>query len=168
MTIFFFRIRDFSEFAIFFRIRDFFLHLGPAQCGAALRRLPFGPLLRRHHCRQCGLIYCWRCTHRGVWLARHAGEPALRTCYPCKVRLDPANQVWGRRLASFSVLEVPCVACTASCPLVVRCPPCGSDLGGFLGVCAKCIAPRRISYPSISLCWEIRFYLFDKAAQIWW
>eukprot|EP00667_Euglena_gracilis_P008500 EG_transcript_8608 len=57
-----------------------------------LCRLPFGPLLRPHHCRQCGLIYCWRCTHRGVWLARHAGEPALRTCYPCKVRLDPANQ----------------------------------------------------------------------------
>ncbi|KAG1146197.1 hypothetical protein G6F38_005108 [Rhizopus arrhizus] len=45
---------------------------------------PFGPLRRRHHCRNCGNIFCHECSSRSVPLPQLGyGTKAVRVCNSC-------------------------------------------------------------------------------------
>jgi hypothetical protein len=42
----------------------------------------FGFFLRKHHCRRCGQIYCWKCTSRKLILPSVSPDP-VRVCDGC-------------------------------------------------------------------------------------
>ncbi|KAI9478786.1 MAG: hypothetical protein EXX96DRAFT_259719 [Benjaminiella poitrasii] len=45
---------------------------------------PFGPLKRRHHCRNCGNIFCHDCSARNVPLPQLGyGNKPVRVCNGC-------------------------------------------------------------------------------------
>ncbi|XP_067935880.1 lateral signaling target protein 2-like [Watersipora subatra] len=53
-------------------------------------RLPFTVIRRRHHCRNCGLIFCARCSANSAPLPNYGYEQAVRICNLCYVyRINP-------------------------------------------------------------------------------
>lgn len=43
----------------------------------------FGPFLRRHHCRNCGDVFCDKCTHGRTALTSDEEAPIVRVCDRC-------------------------------------------------------------------------------------
>ena len=52
---------------------------------------PFTPLRRKHHCRQCGLIYCSSCT--SIKLKVEGSENLKRVCRQCANKIKSPSQV---------------------------------------------------------------------------
>ncbi|WFD44417.1 1-phosphatidylinositol-3-phosphate 5-kinase [Malassezia psittaci] len=50
--------------------------------------LPFTPLRRRHHCRICGQIFCYKCCSNIVPGDRFGHADTVRTCNQCKRMLE--------------------------------------------------------------------------------
>ncbi|KAJ9458862.1 putative inactive serine/threonine-protein kinase slob1 [Diplonema papillatum] len=60
------------------------------QCYSVTCERPFTMVLRRHHCRSCGNIFCSHCTSKYRQLAKL--EPPERVCDVCAVQLDSAGR----------------------------------------------------------------------------
>ena len=48
----------------------------------------FSKLLRRHHCRFCGKIFCYKCAGAYITLSTGKGKKPFRTCKGCLLRYD--------------------------------------------------------------------------------
>jgi hypothetical protein len=46
------------------------------------KKTPFGVIVRRHHCRKCGLVVCGPCSNRKFLLPKQSSKP-LRVCLTC-------------------------------------------------------------------------------------
>ena len=52
---------------------------------------------RRHHCRRCGKLFCWKCTESRVVIVDSGKKKAHRVCDDCQSNLI-ANMKWkGKR-----------------------------------------------------------------------
>lgn len=60
----------------------------------------FGPFLRRHHCRNCGDVFCDKCTHGRTALTAEEDAPIVRVCDRCLAevtqRLSNAKEISSR------------------------------------------------------------------------
>ena len=71
----------------------------------------FSVFVRRHHCRVCGQIFCWRCCDHWVVLetgdAANSSEAPVRACNYCYKRLTDGGVTAGvrRQSASFVTME---------------------------------------------------------------
>lgn len=62
------------------------LWVNDAACKACYEcDIPFSLLVRRHHCRVCGRIFCASCTSHAIPPGRDAADPSwLRVCNFCE------------------------------------------------------------------------------------
>ncbi|KAI5069215.1 hypothetical protein GOP47_0015516 [Adiantum capillus-veneris] len=64
----------------------------------------FGPFLRRHHCRNCGDVFCDKCTHGRIALTSEEDAPVVRVCDRCLAevthRLTNAKETSGRAVTA--------------------------------------------------------------------
>jgi len=64
--------------------------LSCSECQAA-----FGVVLRKHHCRSCGKVFCWKCSNHCASLMNlgyEAEERVCTSCYTDKLREQVAQQ----------------------------------------------------------------------------
>eukprot|EP01137_Pigoraptor_chileana_P025710 Opistho-2@95564 len=54
-------------------------------CGECKRS--FGAVVRRHHCRNCGQIFCAQCAHTFIEIPRYGYDRPVRVCNNCAVGL---------------------------------------------------------------------------------
>ncbi|KAH7388299.1 hypothetical protein KP509_16G069000 [Ceratopteris richardii] len=68
------------------------------KCSACANQ--FGPFLRRHHCRNCGDVYCDKCTNGRTALTADEDAPVVRVCDHCLAevtqRLSNAKEISSR------------------------------------------------------------------------
>ncbi|PRQ27253.1 putative chromatin regulator PHD family [Rosa chinensis] len=66
----------------------------------------FGAFVRRHHCRNCGDIFCDKCTHGRIALTAEENAPQVRVCDRCMAevtqRLSNAKEASGKPAALHS------------------------------------------------------------------
>eukprot|EP00667_Euglena_gracilis_P007832 EG_transcript_7924 len=75
------------------------------QCFACQAR--FHLLLRRHHCRMCGLVYCWRCSRHRIRLPEMNYDMEVRVCSHCHdLRMKKKTSKWQRILEEFDILNM--------------------------------------------------------------
>ncbi|MCO5610541.1 hypothetical protein L7F22_064780 [Adiantum nelumboides] len=64
----------------------------------------FGPFLRRHHCRNCGDVFCDKCTHGRTALTADEDAPIVRVCDRCLAevtqRLSNAKEISNRPVSA--------------------------------------------------------------------
>jgi len=95
--------------------REYWLSDGEAaRCSAC--SVEFGTLTRRHHCRACGQIFCWRCSNERIaytaWTrAEEDGykEKEKRVCQGCFANISATRGSWAMRrsLAQACTLRKP-------------------------------------------------------------
>ena len=56
--------------------------------------VPFGFFKRRHHCRCCGAVVCWRCSRGRAVLIELDKSLRVRVCLECEGRHDDAYRSW--------------------------------------------------------------------------
>ncbi|KAL7610938.1 hypothetical protein Lser_V15G12296 [Lactuca serriola] len=66
----------------------------------------FGAFVRRHHCRNCGDIFCDKCTQGRIALTTEENAQQVRVCDQCMAevtqRLSHVNEVAGRGSSGFN------------------------------------------------------------------
>ncbi|KAI8138727.1 FYVE zinc finger-domain-containing protein [Fennellomyces sp. T-0311] len=82
----------------------------------------FNLLVRRHHCRRCGLVVCDKCSNRGVMLpfSHIVQDPAIPLEQHYLISLEPQRVCD----ACFNVLSRPS-------SIMMECPVCGKGLDEF-------------------------------------
>jgi len=57
-------------------------------------RAEFGTFLRKHHCRNCGRVFCYKCSSKNMTLPWYSIQEPVRVCDGCAKRKGPFTTVW--------------------------------------------------------------------------
>ena len=79
-------------------------HLAP-QCTDCQGQFHF--FYRRHHCRMCGRVFCWRCSRPRIKIPEMKYDSKVRVCYHCcESRLQKKASKWQHVLSEFDIMDM--------------------------------------------------------------
>jgi|UniRef100_A0A7S4LJ82 serine/threonine protein kinase len=75
------------------------------QCAGCQAKFHF--FYRRHHCRMCGAVFCWRCSRARVKIPEMDYQAEVRVCLQChESRLKKKTSKWQRILDEFEIMNM--------------------------------------------------------------
>ncbi|XP_001636927.3 hepatocyte growth factor-regulated tyrosine kinase substrate isoform X2 [Nematostella vectensis] len=55
-------------------------------------RVKFGTFIRQHHCRNCGQVFCKKCSSKESIIPQFGIEKEVRVCDPCYLKINPNSK----------------------------------------------------------------------------